>query len=162
MSRPRAADILAAIRARMDELRRERERVRQDAERDGADLSRLLLPPSRGFVQIGEPRGLGPSRAAEAAEPGSWISRPVARCLAPHLIAQFKPSASHYSWQLRCRRARRATGGNTDVSSRNRTRNPGTRYSRPSGSDWAGILSCWPGHAAHLGRGALHRDLSPC
>jgi hypothetical protein len=67
MSRPRAADDFAAIRARMDELRRERERVYQDAERDGADLSRRLLPPiSRVPIQIEAPRGPVPSRGGRS------------------------------------------------------------------------------------------------
>ncbi len=63
MSRPRAADDFTAIRARMDELRSERERVRQEPERESADSSRRLLPPiSRVPIQIGDPRGVGPSR----------------------------------------------------------------------------------------------------
>ena len=63
MSRPRAADDFAAIRTRLDELRRERDRVRQEPEREVADTSRRLLPPiSRVSIQSGEPRGLGPFR----------------------------------------------------------------------------------------------------
>ena len=63
MSRPRAADDFVAIRARLEELRRERERLRQEPERESADASRRLLPPiSRVLIQSGEPRGLGPSR----------------------------------------------------------------------------------------------------
>ena len=63
MSRPRAADDFAAIQARLEELRRERERVRQEPEREVADTSRPLSPPiSRVPIQSGEPRGLGPFR----------------------------------------------------------------------------------------------------
>ena len=39
MSRPRATDDFVAIRARLEELRRERERLRQEPEREPVDVS---------------------------------------------------------------------------------------------------------------------------
>ena len=63
MSRTRAADDFVAIRGRMQELRRERERIWQEPERDPGGVSRRLLPPiSRVPIQSGEPSGIGPFR----------------------------------------------------------------------------------------------------
>ena len=60
MSRPRAADDFVAIRGRLEELRRERERVLQEPEQDPGGLSRRLSPPiGRVPIQNGPPTGPG-------------------------------------------------------------------------------------------------------
>src|SRR5947209_11647016 len=69
MSRPLAADDFAAIRARLEELRRERERSPQQPDLKGADISQRLLPLSDGCPsRTGQRAVWGPSEAVAAAE----------------------------------------------------------------------------------------------
>ena len=63
MSRPRAAGDFVAIRARLEELRFERERARQQPWLEQTGLSHRLLPPiSRVPIRTGPPSGPGPLR----------------------------------------------------------------------------------------------------
>jgi hypothetical protein len=73
MSRPRAADDFPVIRARLVELRCERERAWQRPDAPVTDASRRRQIPISRVAQPSEaPRSLGSFRVGDVAKKGPW------------------------------------------------------------------------------------------